>query len=63
VVYGGGRAERAAPGGRYTLTAYRDRFAYVEVAALATIAVTSLTLISHIEERLRRRLDPPRLTT
>jgi hypothetical protein len=67
VVYGGGRAERAASGGRYRLTAYRDGVAYVEVAAFAAIAVTSPTLISHIEERLRRckaghaaRLDPPR---
>lgn len=67
VVYGGGRAERAASGGRYRLTAYRDGVAYVEVAAFVAIAVTSLTLISHIEERLRRRkaghaarLDPPR---
>jgi len=70
VVYGGGRAERAASGGRYRLTAYRDGVAYVEVAAFVAIAVTSLTFISHIEERLRRckaehaaRLDPPRLTT
>jgi hypothetical protein len=67
VVYGGGRAERAASGGRYKLTAYRDGVAYVEVAAFVAIAVTSPTLISHIEERLRRckaghaaRLDPPR---
>ena len=67
VVYGGGRAERAASGGRYGLTVYRDGVAYVEVAAFVTIAVTPLTLISHIEERLRRRkaarLDPPRPTT
>jgi hypothetical protein len=69
VVYGGGRAERAAYGGRYR-AAYRDGVAYVEVAAFVAIAVTSPTLISHIEERLRRckaehaaRLDPPRLTT
>ena len=69
-VYGGGRAERAASGGRYRMTAYRGGVAYVEVAAFAAIAVTSLTFISHIEERLRRckaehaaRLDPPRLTT
>jgi hypothetical protein len=67
VVYGGERAERAAYGGRYRLTAYRDGVAYVEVAAFVAIAVTSLTLISHIEERLRRckaghaaHLDPPR---
>jgi len=67
VVYGGGRAERAASDGRYKLTAYRDGVAYVEVAAFVAIAVTSLTLILHIEERLRRRkaghaarLDPPR---
>ncbi len=45
MVYGGGRAERAASGGRYRLTAYRDGVAYVEVAALVAIAVTSLTLI------------------
>ena len=70
VVYGGGRAERATSGGRYGSTAYRDGVAYVEVAAFVAIAVTSLTLISHIEERLRRckaghaaRLDPPRPTT
>ena len=70
VVYGGGRAERAASGGRYKAAAYRDGVAYVEVAAFAAIAVTSLTFISYIEERLRRRkagyatrLDPPRLTT
>ena len=67
VVYGGGRAERAASDGRYKLTAYRDGVAYVEVAAFVAIAVTSLTLILHIEERLRRRkaarLDPPRPTT
>ena len=70
VVYGGGRAERAASGGRYRAAAYRDGVAYVEVVAFVAIAVTSLTLISHIEERLRRRkaehatrLDPPRLTT
>ena len=69
VVYAGGRAERAASGGRYK-SAYRDGVAYVEVAAFVAIAVTSLTLISHIEERLRRRkaghaarLDPPRPTT
>jgi hypothetical protein len=69
VVYGGGRAERAASGGRYR-AAYRDGVAYVEVAAFVAIAVTFLTLISHIEERLRRckaghaaRLDPPRLAT
>ncbi len=67
VVYGGGRAECAASGGRYRLTAYRDGVAYVEVAAFAAIAVTSPTLISYIEERLRRckaghaaRLDPRR---
>jgi len=66
VVYGGGRAERAASGGRYRLTAYRDGVAYVEAAAFVAIAVTHLTLISHIEERPRRRkaehaarLDPP----
>jgi hypothetical protein len=41
VVYGGGRAERAASGGRYRLTAYRDGVAYVEVAAFVAIAVTS----------------------
>jgi hypothetical protein len=70
VVYGGGRAERAASGGRYRAAAYRDGVAYIEVAAFVAIAVTSLTFISHIEERLRRckaehaaRLDPPRLTT
>ncbi len=70
VVYGGGRAERAASGGRYRLTAYRDGVAYVEVAAFVAIAVTSPTLISHIEERQRRRkaghaarLDPPRVAT
>jgi hypothetical protein len=70
VVYGGGRAERAAYGGRYRLTVYRDGVAYVEVAAFAVVAVTSPTLISHIEERQRRRkaghaarLDPPRVTT
>jgi len=70
VVYGDGRAERAASGGRYRTAAYGDGVAYVEVAALAAIAVTSLTLISHIEERLRRRkaghaarLDPPRPTS
>ena len=40
-VYGGGRAERAASGGRYRMTAYRDGVAYVEVAAFAAIAVTS----------------------
>jgi hypothetical protein len=69
VVYDGGRAERAASGGRYR-SAYRDGVAYVEAAAFAAIAVTSLTLISHIEEKLRRckaehaaRLDPPRPTT
>jgi hypothetical protein len=69
VVYGGGRAERAASGGSYRLTAYGDGVAYVEVAAFVAIAVTSLTLISYIEERLRRckaghaaRLDPPRPT-
>ena len=52
------------------MTAYRDGVAYVEVAAFVAIAVTSLTFISHIEERLRRckaehaaHLDPPRLTT
>jgi hypothetical protein len=63
VVYGGGRAERAASGGRYRSTAYRDGVAYVEVAAFVAIAVT-------IEERLRRckaehaaRLDPPRPTS
>jgi hypothetical protein len=66
VVYGGGRAERAASGGRYKAAAYRDGVAYVEVAAFVAIAVTSPTPISHIEERLRRRkaghvarLDPP----
>ncbi|AKT35728.1 hypothetical protein PYWP30_02114 [Pyrobaculum sp. WP30] len=69
VVYGGGRAERAASGRSYRLTAYGDGVAYVEVAAFVAIAVTSLTLISHIEEGLRRceaghaaRLDPPRPT-
>ena len=67
VVYGGRRAERAASGGRYRAAAYRDGVAYVEVAAFAAIAVTSLTLVSYIEERLRRRkaghaarLDQPR---
>jgi len=40
VVYGGGRAERAASGGRYR-AAYRDGVAYVEVAAIVAIAVTS----------------------
>lgn len=67
MVYGGGRAEHAASSGRYRLTAYRDGVAYVEVAAFVAIAVTFLTLISHIEERLRRRkaghaarLDSPR---
>ena len=40
VVYGGGRAERAASGGRYR-AAYRDGVAYVEVAAFVAIAVTS----------------------
>ena len=70
VVYGGRRAERAASGGRYRSTAYRDGVAYVEVAAFVAVAVTYLTLILHIEERLRRckaghaaRLDPPRLAT
>ncbi len=70
VVYAGGRAERAASGGRYRAAAYRDGVAYVEVIAFAVIAVTSPTLISYIEERLQRRkaghaarLDPPRLTT
>jgi len=69
VVYGGG-AERAASGGRYRLITYRDGVAYVEVAAFVAVAVTSPTLILHIEERLRRReaghaahLDPPRLAT
>ncbi len=70
VVYGGRGAEHAASGGRYTLTAYRDGVAYVEVAAFAAIAVTFLAFISYIEERLRRckagyaaRLDQPRPTS
>jgi len=41
VVYGGGRAERAASGRSYRLTAYGDGVAYVEVAAFVAIAVTS----------------------
>ena len=55
VVYGGGRAEGAASGGRYRLRACRDGVAHVEAAAFVAIAVTSPSLISHIEERPRRR--------
>jgi len=66
---GGHAAERPTSGGSYRSAAYKEGVAYVEVAAFAAIAVTNLTLISYIEERLQRRkaghaarLDPPRPT-
>jgi len=69
-VYGGGRAERAASGGRYRMTAYRDGGRLCRGGRFCGYRRDFLTLVSYIEERLRRRkaghaarLDPPRLAT